>query len=153
GLLTLGATPGSALPMSWLPSVAKGPRTPEIGAEVAVDQLGRWHLHTTPPCRPSASGEFKSRRSPITRASRECLRVPVPPPRPKRLHRPAHVVHRRVNRRNQATTSHLAGGKAGSVAKPGRLREAGVRNEHIRHRSRQEFFGNRQVVHRDLERT
>jgi len=31
--------------MSWLPSVAKGRRTPEIGAEVAVDQLGRWHLH------------------------------------------------------------------------------------------------------------
>jgi hypothetical protein len=43
---------------------------------------------------------------------------PIPPRRPKRPHRPAHVVHRRVNHWNQATTSHLVGGKPGSVAKP-----------------------------------
>src|SRR5215470_4374387 len=72
--------------------------------------------------------------------------------KPKRPHRPAHVVHRRVNHRDQATISRLAGGKAGSVAttstsagrapsnwtgtgqrhrdRPGpSIREAGPRNE------------------------
>ncbi len=95
-------------------------RTPRrIAPGRASEPRSAWTVTSaSTPCRPSASGELKSWRSPVPERGVNACEFAIPTFRPKRPHRPAHLVHRRVNRWNQATTSHLVGGKPGSVAKP-----------------------------------
>jgi len=60
-------------------------RDESLQVGVASQPRSAWTVTSaSTPCRPSASGELKSWRSPMTRTRRECLRVSDTAPRPKR---------------------------------------------------------------------
>jgi len=60
-------------------------RDESLQVGVASQPRSAWTVTSaSTPCRPSASGELKSWRSPMTRTRRECLRVSDTAPQPKR---------------------------------------------------------------------